>query len=43
MAEKEGTSAYLIDDPGDVDPAWLEERDVVGITTSASAPEIRVR
>lgn len=43
VAEKEGTSAYLIDGPEDIDPAWLKGRDAIGITAGASAPEVLVR
>ena len=34
-----GTPAHLIDDRADIDPAWLEGRDTVGVTSGASAPE----
>ncbi|MFM7718221.1 MAG: 4-hydroxy-3-methylbut-2-enyl diphosphate reductase [Actinomycetota bacterium] len=34
-----GTPAYLVDDEDEVDPAWLEGTDVVGLTSGASAPE----
>jgi 4-hydroxy-3-methylbut-2-enyl diphosphate reductase len=34
-----GTPAYLVDDESDVDLAWLEDADVVGLTSGASAPE----
>jgi 4-hydroxy-3-methylbut-2-enyl diphosphate reductase len=34
-----GTASYLIDHAGEVDEAWLEGVDVVGITSGASAPE----
>jgi 4-hydroxy-3-methylbut-2-en-1-yl diphosphate reductase len=34
-----GTPAYLVDDESEVDPAWLADADVVGITSGASAPE----
>jgi 4-hydroxy-3-methylbut-2-enyl diphosphate reductase len=34
--------AYLINGPGDIDHAWFEEIDSVGITAGASAPEILV-
>ncbi len=34
-----GTPAYLIDDVTDIEVAWLEGRDVVGVTSGASAPE----
>ncbi len=34
-----GTAAYLVDDEGEVDPAWLEGAEVIGLTSGASAPE----
>jgi 4-hydroxy-3-methylbut-2-enyl diphosphate reductase len=34
-----GTPAYLVDDETEVDLAWLEGADVVGLTSGASAPE----
>ena len=34
-----GTPAYLVDDAGEVDPAWLDGAEVVGLTSGASAPE----
>jgi 4-hydroxy-3-methylbut-2-enyl diphosphate reductase len=34
-----GTEAHLIDNEAEVDPAWLEGRRVVGISSGASAPE----
>ncbi len=38
-----GTDAYLIDNEGQVEEAWLEGRRVVGITSGASAPETLVQ
>jgi len=35
-------NAKLIDDAGDVDPAWFEGVDTVGLSAGASAPEILV-
>ena len=32
-------AAYLVDDAGSVDPAWLAEATTVGLTSGASAPE----
>src|SRR5512144_2510830 len=43
VAEKEGTPAYLIDGPEDIDLAWLAARETIGITAGASAPEVLVR
>jgi 4-hydroxy-3-methylbut-2-en-1-yl diphosphate reductase len=39
VAREQGTPAHLVDDETEVDPAWLEDVDVVGITSGASAPE----
>jgi 4-hydroxy-3-methylbut-2-en-1-yl diphosphate reductase len=32
-------AAYLVDDAGSIDPAWLTEATTVGVTSGASAPE----
>ena len=34
-----GTPAYLVDDETEVDPAWISDAEVVGLTSGASAPE----
>ncbi|MCH7937990.1 MAG: 4-hydroxy-3-methylbut-2-enyl diphosphate reductase [Proteobacteria bacterium] len=34
-----GVPSYLIDDAGNLDPAWLKDVDIVGVTAGASAPE----
>jgi 4-hydroxy-3-methylbut-2-enyl diphosphate reductase len=34
-----GTEAHLIDDVSEIDEAWLDGREVVGISSGASAPE----
>ena len=39
VSRERGTPAYLVDDASEVDPAWLEGADVVGLTSGASAPE----
>ncbi|HEV2494394.1 MAG TPA: 4-hydroxy-3-methylbut-2-enyl diphosphate reductase [Terriglobia bacterium] len=39
VAEGAGARAYLIDDASEIDPAWLDNVDCVGITAGASAPE----
>ena len=39
VARERGTPAYLVDDEGEVDRAWLDGADVVGVTSGASAPE----
>lgn len=43
IAAKMGCSAYLIDGAQDVDQAWLQGCQNVGITAGASAPEALVR
>jgi 4-hydroxy-3-methylbut-2-enyl diphosphate reductase len=39
IAAKSGARAYLVQDAGDVDPAWLAGARCVGVTAGASAPE----
>jgi 4-hydroxy-3-methylbut-2-en-1-yl diphosphate reductase len=39
VAREAGTPAHLVDDETEVDPAWLEQAEVVGVTSGASAPE----
>jgi 4-hydroxy-3-methylbut-2-en-1-yl diphosphate reductase len=39
LARRHGTPAYLIDDAGQIDLAWLAGADVVGVTAGASAPQ----
>ena len=43
LAEKQGTPAYLIDGPEDIDPAWLVDKTAIGVTAGASAPEVLAR
>jgi 4-hydroxy-3-methylbut-2-enyl diphosphate reductase len=43
VAERMGITAYLIDGPESIDPAWLVERQRIGITAGASAPELLVQ
>ncbi len=43
LAEKMGTTAYLIDGASCIDSAWLENIEKVGVTAGASAPEVLVR
>jgi 4-hydroxy-3-methylbut-2-enyl diphosphate reductase len=43
LAEKEGVTAYLIDGPQDIEPAWLTDRTHIGVTAGASAPEVLVQ
>ena len=39
LAERCGSSAYLIDSAEMIDPSWVSEGDTVGVTAGASAPE----
>jgi 4-hydroxy-3-methylbut-2-enyl diphosphate reductase len=36
-------AAYLVDDAGGIDPAWLEGVTTVGVTSGASVPEVLVQ
>jgi 4-hydroxy-3-methylbut-2-enyl diphosphate reductase len=42
VAANLGVPAYMLDDAADLDPAWVADRKVVGVTAGASAPEILV-
>jgi 4-hydroxy-3-methylbut-2-enyl diphosphate reductase len=43
VAVARGISAYLLDGPDEIMPAWLEGKTKIGISAGASAPEILVR
>ena len=43
IAAARGVAAHLLDDPGDLDPGWLEGVERVGVTAGASAPEVLVQ
>src|SRR5581483_7353008 len=43
VAEREGVPAHLVDDEGDIDLAWIENADTIGLSAGASAPEPLVR
>ncbi|MFT5635181.1 MAG: 4-hydroxy-3-methylbut-2-enyl diphosphate reductase [Cognaticolwellia sp.] len=43
LAEKMGTTSYLIDTAADIDVLWLEGIEKVGVTAGASAPDILVQ
>jgi 4-hydroxy-3-methylbut-2-enyl diphosphate reductase len=42
LSEKNGTTAYLIDNSDGIDASWLDGVKAVGVTAGASAPEILV-
>jgi 4-hydroxy-3-methylbut-2-enyl diphosphate reductase len=39
VAKQHGAASYLIEDESQIDPAWLEGVETVGLSSSASAPE----
>lgn len=39
LAAKQGVPAHLIDGPGSIDGAWLQNANTIGVTAGASAPE----
>jgi 4-hydroxy-3-methylbut-2-enyl diphosphate reductase len=43
LAERLGTPAYMIEDATGLQPAWFEQRQRVGLTAGASAPELLVQ
>lgn len=43
VAEKKGTPAYMVDNASQINPAWLEGRNRIGVTAGASAPEVLVQ
>lgn len=42
VARDRGTAAHLVDDASEIDSAWLDDVEVVGLTSGASAPEVLV-
>ncbi|MBC9073942.1 4-hydroxy-3-methylbut-2-enyl diphosphate reductase [Thauera sp. CAU 1555] len=42
VAELRGVPAYLVDNAGGIDPAWLAGKRRIGVTAGASAPEVLV-
>ncbi len=42
VAEKKGTRAYMVDNAGEIDVAWLDGAQRIGVTAGASAPEVLV-
>jgi 4-hydroxy-3-methylbut-2-enyl diphosphate reductase len=39
VARAGGVASYLIEDETEIDEAWLEKPEIVGLTSGASAPE----
>lgn len=42
LAQREGVQAHLIDNAGEINPAWVEGKQCVGVTAGASAPQVLV-
>jgi 4-hydroxy-3-methylbut-2-en-1-yl diphosphate reductase len=42
IGEEAGLPSYLVADSRDIDPAWVRDAKVVGVTAGASAPEVLV-
>jgi 4-hydroxy-3-methylbut-2-enyl diphosphate reductase len=42
VAENLGICAYMLDDPDELDPAWVIGKSRIGVTAGASAPEVLV-
>ena len=42
IGEEWGLPSYLVGDAGEIDPEWVRDVDVVGVTAGASAPEVLV-
>jgi 4-hydroxy-3-methylbut-2-enyl diphosphate reductase len=40
VAEKRGVTAYMVDSPDQIVPAWLDGKRRIGVTAGASAPEV---
>ncbi len=43
LAQRMGAEAHLIDSAEDIQPRWLQGRQMIGVTAGASAPEVLVR
>ena len=43
VAAKYGTPSYMVDHAGELDPAWLNGKQRIGLTAGASAPDILVQ
>jgi 4-hydroxy-3-methylbut-2-en-1-yl diphosphate reductase len=42
IGEESGVPSHLVSDDGEVDPAWIQGVEAVGLTAGASAPEVLV-
>ena len=42
VGQKNGVTSYMVDNANQIDPAWLEGKQRIGVTAGASAPEVLV-
>lgn len=42
VAREQGAAAHLVEDETGIEPVWIEDAEVIGITSGASTPEILV-
>jgi 4-hydroxy-3-methylbut-2-enyl diphosphate reductase len=42
VAREQGSASYLVEDESGIDPAWIEQAEVIGISSGASTPEVLV-
>ncbi|EGF31024.1 4-hydroxy-3-methylbut-2-enyl diphosphate reductase [Oxalobacteraceae bacterium IMCC9480] len=43
VAEKKGVPSFMVDNAEQIEPAWLEGKQRIGVTAGASAPEVLVQ
>jgi len=43
LAEQQGVSSYLLDEPDQIQKSWLKGKQRIGVTAGASAPEVLVQ
>jgi 4-hydroxy-3-methylbut-2-enyl diphosphate reductase len=43
LAQRIGTESYLIDTANDIDTTWLTNKNTIGITAGASAPDVLIQ
>lgn len=43
VARKKNVPSYMVDNASEIDPAWLQDKQRIGVTAGASAPEVLVQ
>ncbi|MFJ7566853.1 4-hydroxy-3-methylbut-2-enyl diphosphate reductase [Herminiimonas sp. NPDC097707] len=43
VARKKNVPAYMVDNASEINPAWLQDKQRIGVTAGASAPEVLVQ